>query len=346
MPTQIDILKMKKLVQELYVPMVYDAHGDPGLEALTELLDFLQEFYKLVSPESRRGRLTIIKRLNDTPLESLVEALSIRHMPQLSPAAVIIQISSSGRVFYSQLAAIEPEILAADAVVYTLEGQIEKFYAKNQSRIVVNPLPGAASVFATPTFSDLRSALEDYKVRQARRCTCDILQKAWKNQKRLFFRAAPEKLLQHSLARYLDQVLRDVEVRREQKVTPSRPIDIKVTWYLTNRLALIEIKWLGASKGAGGKLKRYSNARAVEGAQQLVDYLDGNAPQSPMQETKGYLVVIDGRRASLRPGLKAISYQDGFKYANVELVFPKKQYEIRNDFEAPIRMFIEPIYGQ
>lgn len=151
--------------------------------------------------------------------------------------------------------------------------------------------------------------------------------------------------MRDSLTQFLKDCVRgDVEVRPEQVVDRTHPVDIKVTWFMSNRLALIEIKWLGASKKRGGnKFTRHFAARAQKGARQLVDYLNANAVQAPQQDARGYLVIFDARRARVKPSTRSINHADGFKYEHSEIVFSPTYHEIRADFETPVRMFMEPV---
>jgi len=112
---------------------------------------------------------------------------------------------------------------------------------------------------------------------------------------------------------------------------------------MTNRLALIEIKWLGTSRDDKKIKSHYSESRAKQGAKQLSDYMDSNKIQAPVHETRGYLVVVDARRAKLTLKRTTISSGDGLKYANSEISYSPKYHESRLDFENPIRMFVNPV---
>jgi hypothetical protein len=150
--------------------------------------------------------------------------------------------------------------------------------------------------------------------------------------------------MRNSLTQFLKHTLRgNVEVRPEQIVNATRPVDIKVTWFMSNRLALIEIKWIGASKGKKGKLTKRFDGRAREGASQLADYLDANGVQAPAHESRGYLVVLDGRRGTLKSSTTHINTANGFKYEGKEISYSPEFHNKRSDFEVPFRMFIEPI---
>ena len=113
---------------------------------------------------------------------------------------------------------------------------------------------------------------------------------------------------------------------------------------LTYHIALIEIKWLGKSLDENGKITtNYSAWRAKQGAKQLADYLDSNRGQVPTHQTIGYLVVIDARRRGLNELSISVNYVNGLFYKDAEVKYSPEYHRIRNDFERPIRMFVEPI---
>jgi hypothetical protein len=343
----IDLLKMQEITRRLYVPMVEKNHGQSGTNTLKELLDFVRSFYSYVAPDMKRPRILIFKHLTDIRSPLFLETdeiLSVRHLPSLSPQPLTVQVFSTGRLLLSQTIAPTPQALAQDGIVYTFEAGVEMFHAKDESAVVLNPFEGYSSVFAIPTFDELYKALLEYKLKQARQCSCKILAGAWDTDKRIHFREAPESTMRDSLTQFLKNCLRgDVEVRPEQVVSDSHPVDIKVTWYMSNRLALIEIKWLGASKGASGKLTSYTEVRARKGAKQLKNYLDQNLVHAPTHQTRGYLVVFDGRRASISATTLSLSSADGMKYANEEIKYSPEYHKLRQDFEIPLRMFVEPV---
>ena len=131
----------------------------------------------------------------------------------------------------------------------------------------------------------------------------------------------------------------------EQNVDTSKPVDIKVTWFNSNRLALIEIKWLGKARTDKKITVEYTESRARKGAKQLADYLDKNKPYSSIQVTRGYLVVIDARRAKTDLSTAAVTADDGLKYASLEVSYSPAFHDTRTDFEVPFRMFAEPVIG-
>ena len=107
----------------------------------------------------------------------------------------------------------------------------------------------------------------------------------------LTFVQKPEHFMRDSLWQCLQNILRNHTVKREQIVDATHPVDIKVTWPAINNVALIEVKWLGDSGQT-----QYRDARANEGAKQLIDYLASSVQEEPDKHFVGYLTVFDGRR--------------------------------------------------
>src|SRR6266700_638480 len=199
------------------------------------------------------------------------------------------------------------------------------------------------TLFYSLSFTQL-SGWHHYKSHQVRYSSCPILQHIWHDNNRLFLKNAPEHFMRDSLTHFLKIRLRgSIEVRPEQIVDDSHPVDIKVTWFSTNRLALIEIKWLGTPmKPDGHRGNSYTDYRAREGAKQLVEYLEANLQQAPTHITRGYLVIIDCRRANLNDTTTTIDQQNGFHFRDREIRFNPEYHQQRKDFEKPIRMFAEP----
>ena len=149
-----------------------------------------------------------------------------------------------------------------------------------------------------------------------------------------------------SLAQHLETTLRDhAEVREEQNVSETQPIDIKVKWSLSAQLSLIEIKWLGQSVSADGTdlATRYdAPARPRAGAKQLADYLEENKQRTPDLETEGYLVVYDARRANVKAVPAEISDDEAVAFRNAEIEYNPDYEAERSDFREPRRFWLEP----
>ena len=206
-------------------------------------------------------------------------------------------------------------------------------------------IPYSDSYFCIQTFKSLDDALQRYKTEIALHSTaCPYLKDVWISANKIFFLPAPEHKMRDSLRYFLSLSIRSANVRAEQNVDESHPVDIKVNWNYSSDVAIIEIKWLGKSYSEidDKVTQTYTQVRALRGAQQLNDYLDAHMIRSPEEPTIGYLVIFDGRRSRAKPSDTTISLQKGMYYRNKEIDYNPEFYNIRKDFRKPLRFFMEP----
>src|SRR5260221_5654442 len=100
----IDYDKMNALASQFYFPFIDRQHGKLGINALRQILGFIQQFYLHVAPETRTSRILVFKHLNDLPADVLSgahEAQSVHHMPALSQEPIVVQIFENGRMLLS-----------------------------------------------------------------------------------------------------------------------------------------------------------------------------------------------------------------------------------------------------
>ena len=353
----LDVEIMIRIARELYVPAAEAAFGAPGAQALRTTLAVVRALYGRVEPELIAGSLFVVHRVPDGSGKSSplglspnpqrftgVEMLAAVYAAPVRAGRAAIEVLPSGQLdFHLGLAPVELVDLSEEAVVYEYGGGGERFFIGGEEKAIYNPSSGThASVFAIPTFRNLDAALEDYRVRFVSTSQCRTFAGVWSSGSRLILRNKPEEAVRQSLTDHLKTVLRTAEVRPEQVVDESHPVDIKVTWLFTTRLALIEIKWVGDALTKEGNLLRYRDARAKEGAKQLAEYLDANASQAPTHETIGYLVVIDARRRGLDVETEQLTLSDAMWYADQEIEYNPAYHTFRPDFAEPVRMFAKP----
>lgn len=344
----IDINKMRRLQSDLYVAAVTQAYGSEGIETLRKLIELIIQVYRRVDPGTRIQPLAFfcaVKSISK-PLPKVKYVLSdpslVHH--ELDDACAA-QIMGREGLHIRLLSDLDLAQLSNDAIVYRYAQGEEQFIIAGQTFQLTNPANGYASVFAKPTFTTLRSALDHYRARSALDSTCMILKTTWKDDRqRWYFSAKPEATMRRSLTQYLSNVLQDAEVRPEQIVDESHPVDIKVSWTLSDQRAIIEIKWLGDSMDEDGKpTTPYRDSRARDGAKQLADYLDASRTFGSSVKTRGYLVVFDGRRRGLSEAMTRLSQADGSYYRDTEIAYDPDYNAARSDFEVPMRFFLNPI---
>jgi len=352
---------MAAIAQELYEFHVDAVHGQAGIESLRVVLTAVRELYQFRAPDSFRDGLVVFRALHDA--DNLVDpdgSIIIENARELDENArgAIIEVLIGGelRVWTGRMT--EPADLAADAIVYVFTASADPEESSNGEaialpeglRTVPNPV-GYASALAPPTFWNLEDALRFYSENLARRSTCKILRTVWAREadmRHLVLVNRPERTMRESLVQHLRSSLRDtrlVRVLEEQNVSETEPVDIEISWTLTNQIALIEVKWLGQclnQQGDGLVGYIYSDRRAREGVDQLAKYLDEMRERTPGHEVRGYLVVFDARRAGIKswePGL--VTRGDAWCYADREIEYGNA-IPAREDFMPPTRLFLEP----
>lgn len=231
------------------------------------------------------------------------------------------------------------------AILYNFEHFIEGFIANNKNVEVPNPDSSTISIFAKPTFKDLDEALWVYYRKRAAKSICPTLKGCWTSADRLRFKAGPEHTMRDSLYLFLDTGLRGSPVvKREQNVDDTDPVDIKVSWKYTNAAALIEIKWLGKSFDivTQQQTKDHSQQRAIDGAEQLKQYLKVSKEENPEIFFQGYLVVYDGRRRGM--GKSFTTIPDTYKawyYKDQEIPYPD-HLKTDDSLHLTYRFYLEP----
>lgn len=353
MITDAQQLKFFKKIAELhYVPKILDDYGSDKLFLLLHLTDSITEIYRHLKYNSFSS-VTIYVAVNNNSFLSSVSGTNpntIASYENLSPILgenIVIEVKENGTLHYLVDFDLDIDSARHDAIIYnfTKSTEVEIIFGKASENKLL-PIPDADSYFAIQTYKDLELALEDYGTKIARLSECVYLNDVWfDNKNRIFFKPRPEHILRDSLTQFLKMRLRNAEVRPEQIVDKSHPVDIKITWSLANHLALIEIKWMGKSLSKVGKRFKqiYNRQRALDGAQQLSDYLDANLKQAPVKSTKGYLVIFDARRWGCNNKTTSVDSKNGFRYINDNIIFNPDFHTRRNDFAKPIRFFLEPV---
>lgn len=344
----LNIETMKRIVESSCLAKISEFYGEQGVLAFREIISLLPEFYRKFDTEQSTSAFIVFKRISGScdphaerlSLDTIIADLTANPRP-----AAIECIDGSAYA----LTALDDTFISSQsphALIYHYDSKYECFYVNRNKHQLENPSAKSYSVFCRPIYSDLTEALNHYANHLLRKSRCRIFSQAWLDSNRICFAKKPEKFMRNSLEQYLISSLRDVEVRPEQNIDESHPVDIKITWQIINRIAIIEIKWLGLSIDPVGNTRTpYTESRANSGARQLAEYLDQNAPRSTLCPTRGYLVVVDGRRKLPSDGSvpPSINTSDGMHYANKAIAWTDNHHLTRKDFEPPIRMFAEPI---
>lgn len=343
-----DIERMRRLQAGSYVAGVTRAYSDLGVQALNGMLDLVIRVYRRLDPGSRSQPLAFFVCMEPSPM-----ALPAPKHKILDPDLLdyeldgpsLAQVVGGQTLHVYDLSDLDLSELSKTGIVYHYDQGLERVLVKGEEFQLHNPLSGSPSVFCRPTFTSLVQALNRYRATSALNSSCRILKAVWVDEKqRWYFRAKPEKTMRMSLTQYLENVLQDAEVRAEQPVDESHPVDIKVSWMSSGLRAIIEIKWLGDSVDDDGKpTTAYRDARANDGADQLAKYLDSSREFGSNVITRGYLVVYDARRRGLSPAMTSLSRAEGHHYRDMEIEYHPDFSVQRTDFQTPLRFFMNPI---
>jgi len=342
----LDYEELARIASEHPLTAADQRFGEKGVTQATAIMDLVRSVYEARGYEFFQEGLIVFVVLENQGQDVPSGGQLLTDLQQLAAEQVTgltIRLYDDGR--REMWPEIRTEVPQSGTLIYRFVDNVETFLVDGDARKIPNF--GLPSVLVAPTFVGLEASLSHYATNLARLSQCLVLNDAWRDERRLLLLNKQETTMRRSLALYLRSSLRDhkyIEVREEQNVDESHPVDIKVTWTFSNRLALIEIKWLGKSAEANGDhiTTEYTEARAHEGAQQLADYLDENRPHTIVYNTMGYLVIYDARRRGTTITSVTISGADGMHYANREITFAAEILG-RADFANPRRMFIEPI---
>lgn len=339
---------MEEIARDLYIAAISREYGAVGITTLKDVMSILRDVFRYIEPETLTHPFILCKAFTaDEPIIAsapTVTALSPNAIAKELIGPCVIQVCANGDLLVWRDTSADLDAISQTAIVYRYFSRQEFFVIKGDQHRIPNPSRTHASIFAIPTFRILREALFDYRNRMVRTSRCKIFSQVWRDDNRVLLKSKPEAAMRDSLAQFLTSVLGgDVEVRPEQNVDESHPVDVKITWLFTNRHAIIEVKWMGKSVSASGETTTYAEARARSGAGQLADYLDKDRVQAAQKFSRGYLVVIDARRRGVTAASTSTNLADGMYYEHREIDFDPEYHKLRNDFEEPIRMFTEPL---
>ncbi len=338
-----------------------DVFGENGVACLTSLLNRIREFFQQVPPDQMSTTFIFFYRMQDEGfdevqdgMERIATALSLEsvsgHRRRMEDAsAILIDVRNDGRYdLIASMATPSLEPLSQRSLVFVNENGVDRFVIGGRSRTMPPLATGAASNFAVATVADLEEALEKYR-QDAADVSCPILADIWvggRNGHRLVLSNKPEAIMRRSLERFLNTRIRgDVSVRPEHNTDETKPVDLIANWFGSKLRALIEIKWLGDSltkDSDGTKFTSYRDARAQEGADQLVDYVERERSTDPTVALKGYLVVFDGRRRNVVDPMTPLTSEDALYYRNRNIALTRDYASERTDIAPLVRYFLEP----
>ncbi|MGW9050824.1 hypothetical protein ACWGOT_11970 [[Kitasatospora] papulosa] len=338
---------MQNIVRDHFVVQVSDDLGDEGLINLRKFLPKIKAIYSAIDYESISKSLTVFRKLTDEitlPSQQCYRITEPAELAMHNEGVLTIQVLQNDELLVVK-DEYDLEQISQGAIVYRFTPTAgEKFWV-NAEEAQVPSMSGYPLLFATPSFRDLSEALDHYKSHIARPSECAILSDLWREEGRVMWKPAPEANMQRSLYFYLKCTLRDghPDIRQETPVDEKNPVDLEVQWSGSNRIALIEVKWLGRT-GTLNPPKigsEYTAVRAKEGLAQLADYLDRSRSRAPFKDRRGYLVIFDARRKLVKADTSVLDRSNGFHYRDAHIDFQADILD-RHDIAPPVRCFCEP----
>lgn len=345
--------------QENYLIQVYKAfeHNEESIRALDKIATSLNDIYRYIEPSFFQGDFFVVKNFTDGIVIDPSKGIEIQFEKNIllnkTSGILIIQVFDNGKLILWENEKADNLFGRPDSLVYHFNHNVEKFYANKE--IIDITATSVGSRYATQ-FIELTNALSTYSKKKILHSSCPHFSQSWFDVSRIFFKGGgkniPEKFMQESLYEFLNTYLTlrgiSIEVLREFNVDSDKPkpVDLRIHWREANRVALIEIKWLGTVKKDDGTISyTHGNPRANSGITQVKGYFDSAHGDMPTTIIKSYLVVIDGRRNNLTDGTATISHGDGMHFKDIEIAIDgdKKFHESIPGFEKPIRMFATPI---
>lgn len=348
---QVDLDALQALVLQEPLVVAGKQFGDAGTERMKSILRFLKRAARHATVHEKSDVTVFSLMQTDTLVDSRRQeqatAFQFGVTARGTIHSLVVEIRVDGSPFVWTNIPADLSAIMQTGLIYRLQQGVETFSVNGTSLPVTKIIPGAVSQFCLNTFTDLKDALVAYRDAMARTSKCTLLQQAWADDNRLWFLPKPEFRLRRALHNYLYSYLRhdDIDLREEQNVDDSHPVDIKVVWRMENRSAIIEVKWVGKSLDRDTRTvtASYTDGRARLGAKQLAEYLEWHRQQAAKEDTRGYLVIFDCRRNRLKSSDTTVVKASGFHYEKRDIRYAPEYHKTRDDFEEPIRMFLEPV---
>ena len=278
----------QKLVEdvrdELYPLKIFQAFNNDSsvIPISIELIKTISKIYRYIEPSHISGRLIIYRGLTDVELLHRDQAITIFNwdeLTQINSNDIVIESLSNEQLYLWNNVGNDDFLTNEKTIFYCYKNSQEIFHVNNTQ--VKIPHSFECSSRFDLHYVDLNMELKRYSNEKILTSNCNIFNDCWLDSNRIFFKAAPEKIMQESLKVFLSSVLRGVEIVREYPLGVAKPVDIRIKWTEANKSALIELKWLGKSKKEDGGITTYTDSRANDGAKQLKSYLDMDNTDTP-----------------------------------------------------------------
>src|SRR5579871_1003866 len=329
---QVDLDRLHALVMAEPLVIAGKHFGDPGSARIKGILRFIKRCARHATVHEKSNVYIFALMTNDADVDFLRSQHAKAFVSGVSALgsieSLVVEVREDESAFVWDSIPHKLINIIETGISYRLVQSVETFAVNGATVPVFRVVENAVSQFWLNYFTDLREAIVAYRDSMAKTSKCHLIRQAWADKNRLWLDTKPEYRLRRALANYLYSYLRhdEIDLREEQNVDDSHPVDIKIVWRMENRTAIIEVKWIGKSIDVKtGKITaNFSEARAREGAKQLAEYLEGHKQQASKEDTRGYLVVFDCRRKGLKPSTIEIDTSNGLHFQTREITFNPK----------------------
>lgn len=322
------------------------------IKLTTNIVKAVKELYRHIEPSHFTGEVVLFHKIDESEFFTDCESIEFYDYAILDKDfnRIVFQLSQQDDfpLYYDSIndEQLETLINSEGYVAYVFRGGKENFYVNGKIVNIRNEY-SCPSIFALQ-YHYLNEELLKFKNEVVRKVSSQLFKECWSDKNYIYWINKPEAKIQLALAEFLLNSLRGVNVVREYNLGASKPVDVRVFWREANRAALIEVKLMGRSmKKESDDIStyEYTNERVNDGMKQIKEYIDLGDSDSPDVITKGYLVVVDGRRNNINKKVTTISVADGNHFANLNLCVDNdlQFYNNHNNVEKPIRMFSEPL---
>ena len=349
-----------EVVKNSHLLRVTNLYGDDGQFALQRLTNLIRLFFRRHLPEDITSDLHVFVPIRTSP--NLPKSLSDLRDKAVSLTSLdTLPLDDGNTVFlvaldddtWVKFDDVPSEDIIKECLQYAFIQRRDVLILQGEKILVQNVAwPRVLSVFSTPTFSDLQSALDHFR-QQAEHSQLFALDLVWEgksNGPRLVLVNKPERLMRKAMKDFLQASLIGANVKEEQNTNESRPIDITIDWD-TSAKAGIEIKWLGQSTKGPRKdgqprdpsdLLNYTDRRAQDGANQLAQYIQNTLSHDSAVNHRFYHVVFDGRRKGCRSTSSRLSKEDAFYYRDSEVAYNDDWISRVRQYAGNIRYYLHP----
>ena len=241
----IDYENLQSLSTQLPASVAVLSFAEAGDAAIKVVYRTCQRVFATIEPSQLGGPVVVFSQAQARSVRFQSPGTAISSIDEVQSyvsTGFALEVDSSTNAFrlWPGQPPAEVDKLRVSDVVFLHDHGNETFLISDTEVPMLRVFAGEQSIFSVPHYADLANALAHYRYPVVRNSECAILETVWHDPNRLFLKDKPEDTIQKSLQRYLHHTLRgDAEVMREQNVDGTHPVDIRVTFHFSNRVAII-----------------------------------------------------------------------------------------------------------